>query len=325
MKAIRLSVPCAALAALACVSFAGDADAQDIKYPVDTVTVVTHSSPGGGTDVYFREMIKHLGPILGVDMVVENVVGGGGAKAMAKLGTSPADGSIVYGTTPSYINTSLLSKLQYSYKDLDPLVNVFNDPQVLYVRYESPYKTLKGMIEAEKKNPGTIKLGATSPASLERQTMEQLKRKTGIKPVVVTHDGGGDLMVSTLNGTVDLAVGELQELRGQIEANKLRVLASLTEERIEQLADVPTAREQGIDLVVIKFRGVAAPKGQPENVVKAWEAAIPKVYEVPAFKKWYEASGLIPTFMPQEKYMKFMDQFVKEQQDYFIEFNIIKK
>ena len=86
----------ATIAAVALATFSGTALAQ--QYPHDVVTLVTHSREGGGTDVFLREMVKHLGPYLGADFVVQNVRGGSGAKAMAKLATSPADGSIFYGT-----------------------------------------------------------------------------------------------------------------------------------------------------------------------------------------------------------------------------------
>src|ERR671916_665791 len=84
---------------------AAAAQAQD--YPVDTVTLVTHSSPGGGSDVFLRELAKYLGPALGANVVVENVTGGSGANAMARLKSSPPDGSIFYATTPTFIYTSL--------------------------------------------------------------------------------------------------------------------------------------------------------------------------------------------------------------------------
>ena len=89
VKAGKFAIVASAVASLA---IASSAYAQDIKYPVGTVTLVTHSSPGGGTDVYLREMIKYLAPAMGADFAVENVRGGSGAKAIAKVATSPADG-----------------------------------------------------------------------------------------------------------------------------------------------------------------------------------------------------------------------------------------
>ncbi len=295
-----------------------------IAYPHDTVTLVTHSSPGGGTDVYLREMVKHLASIMGVNLVVENVRGGSGAKAMAKLAASPPDGSILYGTTPTYINTSLLSRPDNTYQDLEPLVNIFNDPQVVFVRADSPFATLRAALDDAKANPGKQKWGSGTPGSLERQALEKLKAITGVDAIIVTHDGGGDMMINVLNGTLDLGVGEIQEFRGQLDAGKLRIIGTFTEAPLDTHPDVPTAKAQGIDMVVTKFRGLAGPKGLGADVIGAWEAIIPKVLAEPGFKQWYEAAALQPMFLGHDDYAKFIADFAIEQGDFFKQYNITK-
>jgi tripartite-type tricarboxylate transporter receptor subunit TctC len=282
------------------VAFAAPVSAQE-KYPVDTVTLVTHSSPGGGSDVYLREMVQFLGPIMGVDFGVENVKGGSGAKAIAKLATSPADGSIFYASTPTYINMSLLSNPDYSYKDVEPLVNLFMDPQVLYVRKDSPLTSFADVIAAAKANPGNQKWGTGSPASQERQALEKFKVLAGVDATVVTHDGGGDMMINVLNGSLDLGIGEIQEFRGQLDAGEVRVIGVFTDERLKE------------------FPG---PKGLSPEVIHAWEVAIPKVLEDPKFQEWYRAAALVPAFMPHDKFVPFVEGVVNEQTAYFKEYNI---
>lgn len=291
-------------------------------YPHDTVTLVTHSKSGGGTDVFLREMVKHLSPYLGADLVVENVRGGSGAKAMAKLANSPADGSIFYGTTPTFINTSLLSKPEFTYKDLQGVTNVFLDPQIVYVKAGSEFTNLTDVVEAAKADPASVIFGVTNPGSLDRQVMEKLKALTGVESPVVTHDGGGELLINVLNGTVSLGIGEIQELSAQLEANEVRIITTYTDERLDDFADVPTAKEQGIDLVVNKFRGIAGPAGLPAEITAKWEEAIQGVLKDEAFKAWYEAQSLVPFFMPSEKYNGFLEEFAGQQQAFFQEYGI---
>ncbi|WP_230532856.1 Bug family tripartite tricarboxylate transporter substrate binding protein [Microvirga roseola] len=292
------------------------------EYPHKTVKLVTHSSPGGGTDVFLRELVKHLSPIMGVNFAVENVRGGAGAKAVAYLANSPADGSVFYGTTPSYINTSLLSKPEKTYQDLDPVVNLFQDPQIVFVRADSPYKNLKEVVEDAKKRPNQVRVAVSTPGSLDRQVMEQLKAETGTEMTIITHDGGGDVMLSVLNGTANVGIGEVAELRGQIDAGKIRLITTYTNQRLKQFPDVPTAKEQGINLVVRKFRGIAGPKGLPRDVVSAWENSIQKVLESPDFKAWYEKDALVPDYMNQEEYKKFTAEFAEGQKDFFQKYGI---
>jgi putative tricarboxylic transport membrane protein len=300
---------------------AGLATAQD--YPHDTVTLVTHSSAGGGTDVFLREMVGFLQKAMGPNFVVENVNGGSGATAMAKLATSPADGSIFYGTTPTYINTSLLTELEYDYMDLEGVVNVFMDPQIVFVKSDSPFQSLTDLVDAAKANPDQVLFGVTTPGSLDRQVMEKFKSLTGVTSPVITHDGGGELLISVLNGTVSAAIGEVQELSAQIEAGEIRLLATYTEERLPTFPDVATAREQGIDLVVNKFRGIAGPRGLPEEIKTAWHEGILKVLEDPEFKAWYSAQSLVPTVMPAAEYDQFLQDFAKDQKEFLIEYGIL--
>lgn len=301
----------------------GAAQAQD--YPHDTVTLVTHSSAGGGTDVFLRGMVGYLSKAMGANFVVENVTGGSGANAMAKLANSPADGSIFYGTTPTYINTSLLSNPEFDFTDMEGIVNVFMDPQIVFVKADSPFTSLTDLIEAAKADPTAVPFGVTTPGSLDRQVMEQFKSLTGVTSPVITHDGGGELLISVLNGTVAVAIGEVQELSAQIEAGEIRLLASYTEERLPNFPDVATGREQGVDLVVSKFRGIAGPRGVPQDVKDLWAAGIAKVLEDPEFKEWYTAQGLVPTLMPAAEYETFINAFAEDQKKFLIEYGILQQ
>lgn len=294
-------------------------------YPVKDVTLITHSSPGGGTDVYLREMTKYLHKYMGANFVVKNVKGGSGAKAIAELAQAPADGSTFYGSTPVYINMSLLSKPKYSYKDTEPVVNFFMDPQVVYVRTESPLKSVTEVVANAKANPGKQKWGTGSPGSLERQAMEGFKKLAGVNVTIVTHDGGGDMMINVLNGSLDLGIGEIQEISAQLKAGKVRLIGTFTDERLDEFPDVKTVKEQGVDMTINKFRGLIGPKGLPANVIKAWEDAIPKVLADPEFKTWYKNVSMVPTFMTHAKFAPFIDNVVKEQHDFFIEYGIMKE
>jgi len=310
-------------AALLLAALPAPAGAQ-AKYPQSTVTLVTHSSPGGGSDVFLRELTKFLGPAMGVNFAVENVTGGSGARAVAKVAQAPANGSVFYATTPTYIQTTLLSKTAFGYASLEPLVVVFYDPEVVYTRSQSPFKTLAEALAYAKQNPGKAKWGAANPASLERIALEKLNRRAGVRAAVVSHEGGGQLMINVLNGTLDMGIGEVQEIRAQLDAGHVRILASLTDKRLDQFPAVPTAKEQGVDLTVTKFRGLAGPKGQPPEVVAAWEAGIRKVLADPVYRKAYERDNLIPAFMGHAQAGPFTAEFASEVAASLREYGIIK-
>ncbi len=281
-----------------------------LQYPVNPVTLVTHSSPGGGSDVVLRELTKHLTPVMNSSFAVENIRGGSGAQAIARVARSKPDGSMFYATTPTYIQTSLLSRVEVTWDALDPVAIVFLDATVLYTRADGPYRSLADVIAAAKAGRG--KWGAANPASLERITMERINRITGARAAIVPHEGGGDMMINVLNGTLDMGVGEPQELRAQLEANKLRLLATVSAERLAAFPDVPTAREQGVDLVVSKFRGLAGPKGMSDELAAMWYDALRQVLATPAYKAVFEPEALTVALKPRAEARAFTTAFAAE-------------
>jgi tripartite-type tricarboxylate transporter receptor subunit TctC len=283
---------------------------------------VTHSSPGGGSDVFLREMVPHLTRVMGGTFVVENIQGGSGARALANVAAAKPDGHLLYATTPTYVYTSLLSRPDARYTDLEPLVNMFFDPEVLYTAADSKFATLADVLAHARSGGG--KWGAANPASLERQVMEQVKQRARVTPAITTFEGGGDMLLNVLNHTLDMGVGELQEIRAQLDAGRLRLLAVVGEARLPQYPQTPTAREQGVDLSVRKFRGLAGPKGLPRDVVAAWEAAVPKLLDDPAYRALYTANGLQPGFMPHDEYVTFMASFGKETETFLHESGVIE-
>jgi len=297
------------LAALGCAAFGALAQTP---YPVKNVTLVTHSSPGGGSDVFLRALAKRLGPKMGVNFAVENVRGGSGARAVSRVAQAPADGSMLYATTPTYIQTTMMSKPAHGYDSLMPVAIVFLDPEVIYTRAESPHQTLAQAMAQARANPGKGRWGASNPASLERIAMERLNRLTQARAAIVSHEGGGDQMIGVLNGTYDIGIGEIQEVRAQLEASKIRLLAVLTDKRLPDFPQLATAREQGIDLVVTKFRGLAGPKNLPPEVLKAWSDGLQAVLADPDYKREYARESLVPSFMDHRQAGPFTEKFAGE-------------
>lgn len=299
----------AGLALLAAIPAAAQTPAK-LPYPVKLVTLVTHSSPGAGSDVVLREMIKYLERYIDTKFIVENDEGGSGAKAMARVAAAKPDGSMLYATTPTYILTSLLSKPSRTYHDLEPLVNTFTDSEVVYTRADAPYKSLNDVIAKARVSRG--RWGVSNPASLERESAEQLKTNAKVNAAIVSHDGGGDMMINVLNGTLDMGVGEIDEIRAQLEGRKVRVLATFNPNRLPGFPAVPTVSELGYKVVVSKFRGLAGPKGLPPSLIKTWEQAIQRVLADPEFKKSYAEDDLVADYIPHDQYGPFIEKFAAD-------------
>ncbi len=281
-----------------------------VPYPHRVVTLVTHSSPGAGSDVFLRELVRYLQKYIKTTFIVENDEGGSGAKALSRVAGARPDGSMMYAATPTYILTSLLSKPAKTYRDLQPVVNFFTDSEVIYTRTDGPYKTLKDLIDRARASRG--RWGAANPASLERQAAEQLRIAAKVNAAVVSHDGGGDLMINVLNGTLDMGVGEIEEIRAQLEAGKVRLLAVFNSQRIPGHPNVPTVKELGYNVVMEKFRGIAGPKGLPPEILKIWDDAALKILNDPEYKQRYLAVSLMANHIPHDKYGAFVEKFAAD-------------
>ena len=132
------------------------------------------------------------------------------------------------------------------------------------------------------------------------------------------------MLINVLNHTLDMGIGELQEIRAQLDAGRVRLLAVVGDERLPQFPDVRTVKEQGIDLSVRKFRGIAGPKGTPRDVIAAWEAAIPKLLADPAYQKIYTKNSLLPGFIAHAEYVKFMSEFGGQTEAFLKESGVIR-
>ncbi|HBB16651.1 MAG TPA: tripartite tricarboxylate transporter substrate binding protein, partial [Syntrophus sp. (in: bacteria)] len=203
---------------------------------------------------------------------------------------------------PTYLQTPLLGKTARSYRDTTAVARVFIDPMILYVKYDSRFKSAKDIIDDAKKNPGKQRWGGATPGSVEHMIGHQIQKVAKIEVVPVTFEGGGDLLVAVLGGHVDLGLGEPGEVMGQVEGKKVRILACFTDKRLDLLPEVPTMKELGHNVVVEKFRGIVGPKGLPAEVLTWWETKIQQVLKDAKYKKYYESVNLLPAFLGSKDY-----------------------
>ena len=292
-------------------------------YPNKPITLVTHSSVGAGGDIFLRNLARHLEGIVNVPVVVENRSGGASARAVSYVATSPTDGYILYGSTPTMLQTPILTRTPHSFLDLQPVVNVFFDPMILYVKTASPWQTLQDIVNTAKQRPGTIRFGAATPGSVEHMIAHQIQKVAKIQVQPVTFEGGGDLLLAVLGGHVDLGVGEYAEVASQVQAGQVRVVNSFTAQRLAGTT-IPTAKEQGVEIVVEKFRGLLGPKGMDPAAVAFWEQAVKRALAKPAYRGYYTSVFLLPSYMEHDQYNAYLHRMNQTLRRYMKEIGVIK-
>ena len=292
-------------------------------YPTKPITLVTHSSVGAGGDIFLRNLAKNLEGIVTVPLVVENRSGGSSARAVTYVATSPQDGYILYGSTPTMLQTPILTRTPHSFLDLQPVANVFFDPMILYVKTDSPWKTLPDIVNAAKQKPGAIRFGAATPGSVEHMIAHQFQKVAKVQVQPVTFEGGGDLLLAVLGGHVDLGVGEFAEVASQVQAGQVRVVNSFTATRLTGTT-IPTAKEQGIEIVVEKFRGLLGPKGMDPAAVAFWEGTVKRALARPAYRTYYSSVYLVPAYMDHDQYKAYLHRMNQTLRRYMKEIGVIQ-
>ncbi|NOT43276.1 MAG: hypothetical protein HOP14_01590 [Acidobacteria bacterium] len=149
-------------------------------------------------------------------------------------------------------------------------------------------------------------------------------RRSRVSPAIATFEGGGDMLLNVLNQTLDMGIGELQEIRSQLEAKRVRVLAVVGDTGLPMLPGVQTVKAQGIDLSVRKFRGLAGPKNTPPAVIAALEAAIPRLLADPQYRPVYTANSLQPGYLSHADYVRFMNDFVRQTESFLRDSGVIR-
>ncbi len=286
-----------------------------LDYPTKPITLVYHSKAGSGGDIFLRNLGKALEKSFGQPIVIENRVGAGGANAWTYVSRAKPDGYTLLGISSTILASPLRVEMPVSYKDFDPIAQVFYDPTVIFVRTDSQYDSLADVVEDAKSRPGQQKWGGGNAGSAESLCALRFAEIAGMEIKLVPFEGGGDVIVALVAGDLDVAIGEYAEIKGQVEAGKVKLLTGLGSERIPTLPDLPTLKEEGYDFVFEKIRGLMVPKGTPDEIIEFWNEAIRKVYDDPAFKKYYESSNIIPLYRGPDEMTKAMDeqhQFFKE-------------
>ncbi|AEG93251.1 tripartite tricarboxylate transporter substrate binding protein [Ramlibacter tataouinensis] len=257
-------------------------------YPEQPIRMIVAYAPGGGTDILARTaaqfVAKHLGG--NASVVVVNRPGAGGAIGFAELAKAPADGyTIGFINTPNVLTIPMERKSSFHWQDFDLLGNLVDDPGNFSVHADSPYKSLKELVDHAKANPGAVSYGTTGIGSDDHISALMLERAAGIKMTHVPFKGAAEVHNGLVGKQITVAsmnIGEaLQYAKG---GSALRQLGQMSTARTALAPQVPTFKEQGYDIVMASLRGVAAPKGLPSAVREQLVTAVQKAAADPEFQ-----------------------------------------
>lgn len=271
----------AALAALLVLT--GSASAQN--FPDHPLTIVIPFAAGGPTDVLGRVMAQRMGEILGQNIIVENVGGAGGMTGSKKVADARPDGyTMVLGTVGTHAQGQTLYKhpLYNAVTDFTPVGLIAEVPIALLVRKDLPAKDLKEFIAYAKANQGKMQFGSAGAGSATHLGCVVLNTAMGTNITHVPYKGTGPAMQDLVAGRIDFLCEIITTAKPQIDGGNVRALAIMTTQRSAVLPNLPTTREQGLDVQAYTWNALYAPKGTPDAVIKKLNDAMVAAMTTPA-------------------------------------------
>lgn len=295
-----------ALAALASIAATGAwAQAPAGKYPSKPVTLVVPYSAGGGTDIVGRLMAQRLSDLWGQSVVVDNRTGANGVIGSNFVSRAPADGHTLLLVVGSHaVNPVLMKSLPYDTdKAFTPITNIANSPSVLVVQAAGPYKTLRDVLEAARKEP----LGVGYSEGQTRLTGEMIRQAGKLQTTGVPYKGGAPIMVDIIGGHLPMGVTSVLTALPHVRSGALRVVGVADTKRMALFPDAMTFREAGLDGVEsLSWYGLFGPAGLPAPIVAQINEDLKKVAADPAVKKQIEEQGAHVTLTPPAEFRSFL-------------------
>ena len=281
--------------------------ADDI-YPSRAIELVTHRT-AGSTFQGARIIADALSPLLGVPVVVTPKAAGGGTVAPASVATAKADGyTLLVANSGSNGTVPTIMSVSYKNSDFRFIAMYGTQPMTLVVKRDAPWKTLQELVADVKANPGKFNYATSSVGAQSHFFMEMFKYSAGnLKIEQVPFRGAPESVQAILGGHVEVGSTYLADVKSQVDAGLLRILAVPEERRIAVYPTVPTFAESGYtDVVSTAWFGIASPAGTPNNITEKLEVALRKVIEDPEVKKRLATIGYFPTYLNSEQFTQFV-------------------
>ncbi len=283
-------------------------------YPSKPLEIVAPANPGGGWDAIARAINVGLEKekLYPQPMSVLNKGGAGGAIGFAyMLMNQKNDYELVVYSPPLIIKT-IDKTMGGDYKQLTPLAKLITDYQVILVKADSPYKNLGDLLAAIKKDPKSAKFaGGSSPGSMDHLAFCKVAKTAGIDPaslVYVAFSGGGEALTTLLGGNVAFVSSGTGEALGQIKAGTVRALAITAPARLPgDLKDVPTAKEQGVNMTYEVWRGVFGAPGMSKAAQDYWAKTLKQMVGTATWKDILQKNSWGDAYANGADFAKFLD------------------
>ena len=297
------------------IAFGTAADAQD--FPTRPMTMIIPFAAGGPTDVLGRVIAGHMSEVLGQQVIVENIGGAGGMTGSERVAKAAPDGyEFVLGTVGTHAQGQTLYKhpLYNAVTDFTPVILVAEVPIVLITRKDLPVNNFKEFVAYAKANQASMQFGSAGAGSATHLGCVLLNYRIGVNVTHVPYRGTGPAMQDLEGGRIDYLCEIITTAKPQIDGGTVKGIAILDNKRSQALPNLPTAVEQGTDIVAYTWNAIFLPKGTPEPIVQKLHDAVLDAMHTPSVRDRLEGLGarIVPD---DEATPQYLGSFVKSEID----------
>ncbi len=271
------------------------ASAQD-DYPSNTVTIVVPFAAGGPTDTVARLIAESMTGTLGQQVIVENVGGAGGTLGARRVAQAEPDGyTLLLHHIGMATSPSLYRSLPYdTLTAFAPIGLVTEVPMTLVARPDFPPEDLQGLIAHVKENQDEVSYAHAGIGAASQLSGMLFLQAIDAPVVTVPYKGTGPAMTDLMGGQVDFMCDQTTNTTNQIKAGMIKAYAAFTDERLDALPDVPTAKEAGLEIPIAIWHGLYAPAGTPDEIVAELSDALQKALADPKVVERFAELGTAP-------------------------------
>lgn len=290
--------------------------------PQGKVDCIAPAQPGGGWDFTCRSVARALQELSLIPAAMQtlNVPGASGGVAFSHIQAKRAsdDDLIVAASTATTTQLALGNYPNGNADQVRWVATLGADYGVIAVAADSPYHSLTELLDDLKADPSSVTFsGGDVAGGFDHIKVLMAARKAGIKPIrdikYLAYDSGSVAISQLLGGHIDAFTGDLSEAKSFVDSGDLRILAVFAEDRLPgELADMPTAREQGIDVVAPNWRGFYTPADASETSYAWWKQTLNDLYASPQWKQTMTQNGLLPFHKSGDELNRFVDQQITD-------------
>ncbi len=273
-------------------------------WPERPITIIVPYGPGGGADVASRAYGRVLEEKLGQPVVIVNRPGAGGGIGFTQLRRATPDGYTIGAITgPNLVTLPIERTEPYQFTDFALIGNMVDDIGGMFVRADSPLKTLADLVAHGRANPGALSFATTGIGTYAHFSMLTLERLGNLRANAIHFTGTAVIRQALLSGDIMVAGISMTDARAEWEAGMVRPLAQLAEQRWPGAPNTPTALEQGMDIRFSSQRGFAAPPGTPEDIRASFERVLRDMAADPAVQQRAAQQGMPLRFLSGAEWM----------------------